>query len=111
MGAILVTNQDNTQTWLDHFKTATMHALDEIGMVAEGYAKRKCPVDTSNLVSSLTHQVDYLGKKVYIGTNVEYAPYVEMGTSKQKAQPYLRPAAQEHTSTYKAILKSHLQSG
>jgi hypothetical protein len=30
---------------------------------------------------------------VYIvGTNVEYAAYVEFGTSTQEAQPYLRPA-------------------
>lgn len=111
MGAQLVINKDNTQTWLNAFKSATSQALDEIGMVAEGYAKRKCPVDTGNLRASITHQVDYGAKKVYIGTNVEYAPYVEMGTSKQTAQPYLRPAAQEHSSTYKAILKSHLQSG
>ena len=27
-----------------------------------------------------------------VSTNVEYAPYVEFGTSKQRAQPYLRPA-------------------
>lgn len=28
-----------------------------------------------------------------VSTNVEYAPYVEFGTSRQKAEPYLRPAA------------------
>jgi len=27
-----------------------------------------------------------------IGTDVEYAPYVEFGTKRQAAQPYLRPA-------------------
>lgn len=33
---------------------------------------------------------------VYIvGTNVEYAAYVEFGTSRQQAQPYLRPAAEK----------------
>lgn len=111
MGSTLVINKDNTQVWLDHFKSATSQALDEIGMIAEGYAKRKCPVDTGNLRDSITHEADYNRKRVYVGTNVEYAPYVEMGTSKQTAQPYLRPAAQEHTSTYKAILKAHLQSG
>lgn len=30
---------------------------------------------------------------VYVGTDVEYAAYVEFGTSKMAAQPYLRPAA------------------
>lgn len=30
-----------------------------------------------------------------VGTSVEYAAYVEFGTSKMKAQPYLRPAVRE----------------
>lgn len=30
-----------------------------------------------------------------IGTNIEYGPYVELGTSRQAAQPYLRPAYDE----------------
>lgn len=29
---------------------------------------------------------------VYIGTNVEYAPHLELGTVKMNAKPYLRPA-------------------
>jgi hypothetical protein len=31
-----------------------------------------------------------------IGTNIEYGPYVELGTSRQGAQPYLRPAYDEN---------------
>ena len=31
-------------------------------------------------------------KKMRWNTNVEYAPYVEYGTSKSKAKPFLRPA-------------------
>lgn len=30
-----------------------------------------------------------------IGTNIEYGRFVELGTSKQRAQPYLRPALDE----------------
>jgi len=30
-----------------------------------------------------------------VGTDVEYAAFVEFGTSKMKAQPYLRPAARQ----------------
>lgn len=30
-----------------------------------------------------------------IGTNIEYGPHVELGTSRQRAQPYLRPAYDE----------------
>ena len=46
---------------------------------------------------------------VYIGTNVEYAPHVEFGTSKQKAQPYLKPAVTNHVDEYKKIVKSTLK--
>lgn len=35
-------------------------------------------------------------RTVYVGTNVEYAPYVELGTSKQSAKPYLRPAVEQN---------------
>jgi hypothetical protein len=31
-----------------------------------------------------------------IGTNIEYGPYVELGTSRMAAQPYLRPAYDEN---------------
>lgn len=33
--------------------------------------------------------------RVLIGTNVEYAPFVEFGTSRMAARPYLRPAFDE----------------
>lgn len=47
--------------------------------------------------------------EVYIGTNVEYAPYVEMGTSKMPAYPFLRPAAENHWEEYKNIIKAALK--
>ena len=41
--------------------------------------------------------------KVYVGTNVEYAPYIEFGTSKMAARPYLKPAIADHNDEYKQI--------
>lgn len=49
-------------------------------------------------------------KGVYIGTNVEYAPYVELGTVKMQARPFLRPAATEHSEEYKRIMEAALKS-
>lgn len=81
-------------------------ALEKCGLVAEGYAKRLCPVDTGNLRNSLTHTTDE--NTAYIGTAVEYAPYVELGTSRTRAQPYLKPAIIDHIQEYEDILKNAL---
>lgn len=106
-GEIMV-GTDNSEEVSQGIKAAINVALEKIGLLAEGYAQMKCPVDTGNLRASITHEVDTAEKAVYIGTNVEYAPYVELGTSRQKAQPYLRPAAIEHGNQYKQVLKSTL---
>lgn len=47
---------------------------------------------------------------VIIGTNVEYAPYVEYGAELTKAQPFLRPAAAGHTDEYMEIVKKYLKA-
>lgn len=48
---------------------------------------------------------------VYLGTNVEYAPYVEMGTVRTKAQPFLRPAVENHQNEYIRLAKEELTRG
>lgn len=45
----------------------------------------------------------------YIGTNVEYAAIQELGSSKQAAQPYLKPAVADHVSTYRTIIENELK--
>lgn len=100
--------QDNREAIADAIDRALVAALEEVGLVAEGYAKRACPVDTGRLRNSITHIVDEGTRHVVIGTNVEYAPYVELGTRRQKPQPFLKPAANDHTSTYKGIFRKHL---
>ena len=107
----MITGTDNSEEAARCIREAVGRALEEIGLAAEGYAKRACPVDTGNLRNSITHVVESAENAVYVGTNVEYAPYVELGTSKMQAQPFLRPAATEHGSTYRSILKGELQGG
>lgn len=125
---------DNSDEILSRMDTAMEVALEKIGLVAEGYAKRLCPVDTGRLRNSITHAtasypgigtyqdkygnvfddatVDGTPEKnvVYIGTNVEYAPYVELGTTRTNAQPYLKPAVVDHAAKYKRIFKDSMEN-
>ena len=108
-GAEYEIQNDNTEQVKAAIKTATEKALEMVGLQAEGYAKKLCPVFSGNLRNSITHTQD--GEWAYIGTNVEYAPYVELGTRKMAARPYLRPAAADHAEEYRAIFESAFRNG
>lgn len=69
--------------------------VSSMAVRVERAAKRMCPVDTGRLRASITRsEPERRGDvvAVKIGTNVEYAPHVELGTSRARAQPFLRPA-------------------
>ena len=101
--------KDNTDEALKDLSDAVERALTRIGLSAEGYAKKECSVDTGNLRNSITHEVVQSEKAVYIGTNVEYAAYVELGTTRTKAKPYLKPAVTEHSAVYKRIIEEEMR--
>lgn len=65
-------------------------------------------VKTGSYEGNFSNSKDSTNQSVYIGTNVEYATFVEFGTSKRKAKPFLKPAASEHADEYKAIFKKVL---
>ena len=101
------TFNNNANEVLEEFHEQIDVALETIGLVAEGYAKRLCPVDTGRLRNSISHAVD--NNAAYIGTNVDYAVYVEMGTVKTRAQPYLKPAIVDHTDQYQEIVNKAIR--
>lgn len=101
-------NAEQIQNAINH---AVAAALEEIGLAAERFAKRACPVDTGRLRNSITHALNMDEESVYIGTNVEYASYVENGTSRRKGVYFLRGAAQDHGSYYRSIMEKHLKNG
>lgn len=109
ISGLVEVREDNREAIANAIDRALVAALEEVGLVAEGYAKRACPFDTGRLRNSITHIVDEDGKRAIIGTNVEYAPYVELGTRRQKPRPFLKPAANDHYSTYKGIFLKHLR--
>ena len=73
---------DNSEEVKSAMHDALIRALEKIGMTAEKYAKRLCPVDTGNLRNSITHRVDEEEPAAYVGSDTEYAAYVELGTGK-----------------------------
>ena len=62
---------------------------------------------TGRLRGSITSEAD--GNSAQVGTNVEYAPYVELGTYKMAERPFIKPAVEEHLDEYKAIFERILQ--
>ena len=68
--------------------------LTKAAVAVELAAKRFAPVDTGRLRASISHTVerDDKGPVAFIGSNVNYAIYQELGTRYQPGTPYLRPA-------------------
>lgn len=75
------------------------------------HPKMRGSVDSNRLRGSITHIEAPNEKAVYIGTNVEYAPYVEYGTHKAPPYPFLKPAIQENHEKYMEIAKNYLKGG
>ena len=133
------TYKDNTDEVLSALEAAIKRGNEAIGMTAERHAKKKCPVDTGRLRNSITyalageetHVKSYKankggkgretytydgtadGKKgsgVYIGTNVEYAPFVENGARGRAPVHFLQDAATNHTDEYKQLMEDSMKN-
>ena len=101
------TYKDNTNEVLAALKKAKKRGLEAIGLTAEGYAKKDTPVDTGRLRNSISYATD--DEAAYIGTNVEYAPYVELGARGRQGVHMLQRAATEHAAEYKQIMEDALK--
>lgn len=120
---------------LSAMEEAKEMALEAIGAKCAGYASLLAPVDTGRLRNSITWATDRNDGRqysytdddgllyvdfvrsgsdkdtVYVGTNVEYAIYQELGTSGMKyAQPYLTPAVMNHIDEYKRLAASFFRN-
>ena len=108
---VMVQSQWNGKPVKVAAKRVTGKSAFEIGLIVEGQAKLFAPVKTGRLAGSLTTQAADHGSspeapatsrdviqpprdenEVFVGTAVGYGPYVEFGTVRSNAQPFLRPA-------------------
>jgi HK97 gp10 family phage protein len=119
-----ITSSFDDRKYPEKWEKAMDRALPTIGLFVQGEAMLRAPVGKypkgsgrvgGRLRGSLTYATTrgqsntrtpatptdsvkrpYDRETVHIGTNVEYAPYVEYGTRRMKAQPYLRPAMDDN---------------
>ena len=102
------TTKDNTKEILSAMEKAIERGLEAIGLTAEGHAKKETPVDTGRLRNSIGHAVE--DKAAYIGTNTEYAIFVETGARGRKGVHMLQRAATEHTAEYKRLMEESMKN-
>lgn len=100
--------KDNSKEVLEALAEAKKRGLEAIGITAEGHAKKITPVDTGRLRNSIGHATD--DEAAYIGSNVEYAPYVELGSRGREGKHMLQRAATEHADEYKRIMEDALKN-
>ena len=137
----LVITEDNTEEILSELEEKTDIALTMVGIKVEKFAKALCPVGTpestgkkgyrgGTLRNSITFEVS--DSVLEVGSNVEYAPYVELGTGPHfeappeweqfesskgsgvgggyvKPRPFLRPAVLDHINEYEALIEKVLK--
>lgn len=128
--------EDNISLLLrDKLPDALRDALTEAALICESAAKRKAPVDTGQLRGSISHKVavDDNGGYAEIGSNLQYAAYVELGTgiynssgrkggwvykdakgewhrtNGMKPHPYLKPAISENKKRIINCFKGRLK--
>ena len=65
---------------LKKLEEATIDALIDMSEEIRDYAKDEVPFDTGNLFYSIDYLVDLPSMESEIGSDVEYAPYVELRT-------------------------------
>ena len=68
-------------------------AVAKAAFDTQARARARAPVDTGNLRNSIT--VDVQGTEASVGPEADYGIYLEYGTSRMAAQPYMNPAADE----------------
>lgn len=114
---------DNSRFFIDAKNEAVVRALEAIGQQAEGNVKLELEtpkphadgsvrpnVQTGNLVNSISHR-QWDAKTEAVGTAVEYGKYLEFGTSRMRAYPFLKPGVANHVDEYKAIAERYLKGG
>lgn len=92
---------------LNSIKKVSPHAILAGALTLQKYAQENAPVLTGFLRGSPESHETSSGAEVEFHAN--YAYYQEFGTSKMPAQPYVRPAIDEHGKDIVQAVKDEVQ--
>lgn len=100
--------KDNTNNILNEANRLIKQKLELAALVVERKAKRPgfCPVKTGTARRSITHVMALDGKTTYVGSNIEYFPYIELGTFKMMARFPLTRALRASRGQIKRIFNA-----
>ena len=113
MSVIFTSHRQEVESKVDQ---ACQIALEIVGGMAESdvaeQITRNRSVRTGNLRLSITHEPED-EKTMAVGSNVEYAPYVELGHRTRggghvNPKPYLAPAISKNAEKYGKVIKDVL---
>ena len=146
MADVNITFEDSSGEVLRALERITAKTLEELGLTGEAYAKLNCPVGTPESTGvegygpggTLRNSITHASKDgiAYIGTNIYYGGYVELGTGihadegkgrktpwiwydkngkphktdGMKPRHFLKKAVQDHQKEYKAIIESNFKN-
>lgn len=82
---------DKTRAALAQINALSNTALSEFAETATDIAKRTVPVDTGNLKDSIASD-NPKSRNFRVFTQTGYGGFVELGTARMPAQPFLAPA-------------------
>ena len=99
-------SKDNTELFIKAAEEVTKQKLNSAALLVQRTAKIICPYKTSTLKRSITHKIIAAENTAIVGSNVEYAPFVEKGTSKWAGKPFLRPALAANLKAIKRIFNT-----
>lgn len=100
---------DRAKLLLPKVRARVQQTVAETALLIETDAKQFAPVDTGRLRSSIHAEIAPNGLSATVEVSVNYAVFVEMGTRRQRAQPFLFPAYEKNRGAFVANLKRNLK--
>ena len=101
----------NLEKLVDSLPDKFAKGMKDACHLVEASAVEKVPVDTGYLKGTITNKVTKKGSTIdgWVYATAEYAPFIELGTYKMQAKPFLYPALTENQSAIRQIFSEVLK--